>query len=280
MSGPNLTGLPNTDDYLLGRGRVYLSLLDANTGLPVGGYRDIGNAPDMKISVAVQTLDHDSSRHGLKITDKSVTISQKATVSFSADEINHENFRAFVAGSEATPTNASVAGWTNATLTLAANLALGRWYDLANLTAVRAYDVKQAKLSLIGTDNSPLTFGTDYTLDLEMGRVFVLSTSTNAATLISGTKGIKTTYVADATAHGVDEVDAMTGAPVTCALKFIGENAANDDRQYELQVGQIQLNANGDLSLIGDQFSTLGFTGACEQDVNGNTLTLRTIRSV
>ena len=80
MPGVNTTGVPNTNDYNLGRGIVYFSLLDTN-GLPTGGYRDLGNAPEFNVSFETETLEHQASRLGLKVTDKEVVISQKCKLS-------------------------------------------------------------------------------------------------------------------------------------------------------------------------------------------------------
>ena len=43
MPGPNTTGLPQTEDYNLGRGIIYLATINATTGKPdAGGWRDVG----------------------------------------------------------------------------------------------------------------------------------------------------------------------------------------------------------------------------------------------
>ena len=88
------------------------------------------------------------------------------------------------------------------------------------------------------------------------------------------------TLAADAGAVSYDEVRALTQTNVIAALKFIGENPANNDAQVEYQFHQVSLKADGDLSAIGDEFSVMGFTAVAETnttlDPNSPTLTIRT----
>lgn len=266
MPGPNTTGLPDTRDYNLGRGTVYFGLLDA-AGLPKG-LRDLGNCLDFVVTVAITTLEHQSSRQGLKIVDKQVVIEQKATVKFKLDEINYENIAAFFSGTQATPTNPAVAGFTTDPLIADGDLALGRWYNLRTTTGVRAYDVLAAAIVLTTREGSPVTLvkDTDYTLDTEFGRFFTISTSTRLATAIAAVKGVKVVAAADATSGAVNTVKALQSSPVTGALQFISANAANNDRKGEVMFHQISIKPDGDFSLIGDNWTEMGFTGDAEQN--------------
>ena len=288
MAGPNTTGLPRTEDYNLGRGIVYFATLGSD-GKP-DAYRDMGNAPEFNVSIEVETLEHQSSRQGLKVTDKEVIISQKVNLSLVLDEINHENLALLLSGEKGTHTNVAVAGFTEYEMVVGdesatTELALGRWYDIVNSAGERAYDVDGTKLSIATTNLTPvpLVEGTDYTLDAAMGRIFILSTSTVAATAIAGFEGLDVTLTADAGALGVNEVRALTTTSVSGALKFIAENPANNDVQTEFQFHQVSLKADGDFSLIGDEFSTMNFTGVAESnvlaDADSPTLTIRNTAS-
>ena len=88
MPGLNSTGAPDTRDYTLGRGIVRLAALTA-AGLPdLNGFRDLGNAPEFNITVAVEDVRHQSSRTQLKFTDKRCTVSQEVGLSFILDEMD------------------------------------------------------------------------------------------------------------------------------------------------------------------------------------------------
>ena len=277
--GLNTTGLPNTADYNLGRGIIYVSTL--LNGLPdASGWRDLGNAPEFSVSNEVETLEHQSSRQGLKITDKEVTISQKINLAFTLDEINFQNLALLFSGTALSePTvNPAIAGFGPIDQTTA--VVLGRHYDITSLagqTGVRAYDIATANLTLNETSGAPVLMveGTDYTVDEKNGRVFILSTAVN---IVAG-EPFSVTLAADAGAENVDEVRALTQTTVTVALKFISENPANNDQQTEYKFHQVGLKAEGDFALIGDEFTTMGFTAVAESqplaDADSPVLTVR-----
>lgn len=255
----NITGLPNTGDYNLGRGTVYLATLTAGDKPDDNGWRDVGNCTEFNVSQETETLEHNSSRQGLQVVDKEVTLSQQMNIAFTLDEINDQNLALFMSGEAASHTNAAIAGFSN--VVLSAAVALGRWYDLVNATGERAYDVDASDLTLeeAGTPTT-LVEGTDYTLDSKMGRVFILSTATN----IAAGETLRATLTAAAGAQPVEEVRGLTQGNLIVAVKFIAENPANNNKQREFQFHKVTLVAEGDLSLIGDEFQTMGFTGTVE----------------
>lgn len=277
MAGPNLTGEPQTRDYNLGRGIVYFAELDTVTNLP-GAWRDLGNAPEFNITVALETLKHFSSRQGLKVTDAEVTLSQDVGFTFKLDEINHENLALTFSGTQAALTNASVAGF--AEHTMIDSVEMGRWYDIVNASNVRAYDVALANLTveLSGTVDTALVEGVDYDLDIEMGRIFIRA---DGIVVVAG-DSIDVTLAAAAGANGVDEVLALTQTAVVGALKFIGTNPNDNDRKSEYTFWQVKVKADGDLALIGDDWTQLGYTGTGERNASvpgdSKTLSVRTVR--
>lgn len=290
MPGINPTGLPDTDDYNLGRGTVYFALLDGTTKLPIS-YRDLGNAPEFSISVETETLEHQSSRQGLKITDKEVLISQKVNLSLTLDEINFQNLAILLSGTahdQTGPAPATVNGAVAGTAGLVSNwiplakVDLGKWYDLSTLiegTGDRMYDLTPSDVQL---EENPaggaLSQATDYTLDAEMGRIFLLTSGT-----IDDSKGLDLTVAAKAGAFRIDEVRALQATAIVGALKFISENPANADKQTEYLFHQVSLKAEGDFSLIGDEFTQMQFTAVAETQAIGSpdspTLTIRTLNT-
>jgi hypothetical protein len=273
MPAPNSTGLPRTTDYFIGRGKLYFAPL--TNGIP-GAYRDLGNAPSFSISVEVETLEHQSSREGLKTVDTEVVISQKVTANFTLDEVNAENIAEFLSGESSTHTNAAIAGF--AEHQMITNVVLGRWYDIKNAAGERAYDIDSADLTVEkqGAPDVPLVENTDYTLDLVMGRIFFLSTAVNCA---AGDE-IDVTLAADANAAAVTEVRALTQTTVSGALKFIAVNPNDGDKETEFQFHQVKLKGDGEFALISDEFASMSFTAAAERnetaDADSPTLTIRT----
>lgn len=264
----NTTGLPNTDDYNLGRGRLYFAILDA-TGLPQA-YRDLGNVPEFRSSMNTETLKHQSSRKGLRVTDKEVTVSQDLELTFMFDEFNTANLAALFSGQVASYTNAAIAGFAVHTMVPDANLELGRWYDIKNSVGQRAYDINTADVTVTTNEASPisLALGVDYDLDLTQGRLFVISTSAKVATSITGGKGLRVTLAVKSTARTVTEVRGLVSSAPEGTLKFIAINPANDDEETEFNFWNVSLKADGDLNLIGDDWMKGGFKATCGENSN------------
>lgn len=80
---------PSTGNYYLGKGVLKFNRLDSD-GLPEG-LRDLGNAPNFSIQPVVETLDHFSSREGIKTKDLSIDTMVGATVKFTLDEYDKDN---------------------------------------------------------------------------------------------------------------------------------------------------------------------------------------------
>lgn len=288
MPGPNITGKPQTKDYLLGRGVCYFAAINATTGLPEA-YRDLGNAPEFNLSVEVETLEHQSSRGGLKVTDKEVTISQKVNVSLTLDEINFENLAVFMSGSTAGTSDTDTAGHDNPThsgvtereLIAPGEVVLGRWYELRDASGNRCYDIDKTNLTVKDESATTYSEGTDYTVNEEMGMI-LLEVGGSVAT--GGSDGVDFALAADASADEyIPEVKALTTTSISGALKFIGENPADNDSAYEVQIHQISLKADGDFGLISDEYTQMTFTGVAERnelaDADSPTMTIRRVTS-
>jgi len=88
---------PNTDNYTLGKGVAYFNKLDPTSGV-YGGERDLGNAPELAISLAIEKLEHFSSRGGLKAKDKEIISQMTPSLSFTLDEVNNQNLALLMLG--------------------------------------------------------------------------------------------------------------------------------------------------------------------------------------
>jgi len=276
----NATGTTQTQDYNLGRGIIYLSALDATTGLPED-YRDLGNAPSFSLSVDVEELVHKSSRQGLSTVDKRLVISQTINFSFVLEELSSDNMALFFSGAATTATNPAVAGIS--IYQVADSIVLGRWYTIYDpATGIRAMDLTEVADVVVTEDASGvpvvLTVVTDYTVDLVMGMVFIIpaSTATPGQTL-------SITLTADAApVASVAQTRGATVSGVDYALKFIGENPADADQNFEVEMHSVQVSADGDFSLISESDLTqMPFTGVAQINTNwpdaaSQTLTITT----
>ena len=81
---------PNVENYTLGKGVVFFDQKNLTTGL-YKGERDLGNAPAFAFNVALEKLEHFSSRGGLKAKDKEIISQITPGITFTLDEINKAN---------------------------------------------------------------------------------------------------------------------------------------------------------------------------------------------
>lgn len=88
---------PSPDNYTLGRGVVYFNKKDPTSGL-YEGERDLGNAPAFTFAIDIATLEHFSSRSGLKAKDQRVVTEVTPKFSFTLDEPNAENYALLTLG--------------------------------------------------------------------------------------------------------------------------------------------------------------------------------------
>ena len=283
MPGPNLAGTPQTEDFNLGRGRLFIGELDVTTKLPTKGYRDIGNVPEFALTVETETLEHRSSRTGLAVVDKEVVISQKLNGSFRFDELSYENMAEFFAGVQALYDNSAavsaITGDDNLTV-----FTHGRWYDLyagVDGSGVRLYDIG----ALTVKDKTGVTtyvLGTDYNVDLKWGRIFIITAGSIAFDEEGSGLGTILDIITAANA-GADasfsEVRGLAQSPPEIALLFIGENPANNDTQVEFLFHAVSLKADGDFGLISDDWTQMGVTFVAGTNVTASplspTLTIR-----
>lgn len=275
MPGINSSGRANTADYHLGRGKIYFGTIDAATGKPKD-WRFAGNAPEFSVSMETEDIEHKASTSGLKTVDLQAVISQKMTLNLTLDELNFDNIAAFVSGAAVqgvSGDNCAIAGFTKRLFisTASGGVKLGRWYDIVNGSGVRAYDILAGDLVVereAGGSDVVLTLGVDYELDLKFGRIFFISPA-GAGALVDSVSEVNLTLAAQAGAKIPQFVRGLTTTTVRVAIKFVEENPANGDAQTEHQFHQVQLKANGDLAMIGDEFTTMPFTGTAEKNTLG-----------
>lgn len=92
---------PNTDNYTLGKGVVFFDQLVSGS---YQGERDLGNAPAFTFNIAIEKLEHYSSRGGLKAKDKEIISQITPGCAFTLDEINKENLALLTLGETTTVT--------------------------------------------------------------------------------------------------------------------------------------------------------------------------------
>jgi hypothetical protein len=329
---------PNTDNYSLGKGVIYFDEKGSN-GL-YKGERDLGNAPAFSFNIALEKLDHFSSRGGLKAKDKQIISQITPGVTFTLDELNKENLAMLsladiievtqVAGSAVAETvighpgkrsqlahrNVGTMKITHGTVTAgpfvvgnvitqATSLATGSIVAVGSgfiqvavasgtfstttavLTATQgtAGSATTANapasatvapvfvpgvIAVTGTAGTPVYVqGTDYVVnedlkDATIGRIMIIDIA-NGGTIAEGTE-LKVTYGYAASTYTT--IQAFKNTQMEGKLRFVSDNPVGT--QMELQVWRCSLAPDGDTSMIGDDWSTLGFTGEILKDEVGH----------
>lgn len=87
------TTSPNVDNYQVGKGVVSFRKKGDSV------YRDLGNVSSMVITPDMTTLEHFSSREGVKKKDKTIIIEKKSTVVMTLEEFTPANVAMMLLGS-------------------------------------------------------------------------------------------------------------------------------------------------------------------------------------
>lgn len=271
MPGVNRTGKPSTSDIYLGRGRVLLATLDTTTQKP-HHFRHVGNTTAFSLNVESEKLEHQNSRSGVKAIDREITLSQKVGITLTLDEVlNFENLAQFLSGTaEKDVANIASAGDQTDVL-LHADAVKGRSYQLVDSSGGRLYDISTNTAHLTVKSGSgavgaasTLTPGTDYEVDYKWGMVFLLSTGAH----VDG-NNLWFSYDSQGSEKVVDQVTMLTQSKQSVFLRFIGINPANSDKEILVDLHSVSLSADGELPLIGEEFSTLTLVGVAERNETG-----------
>jgi hypothetical protein len=87
---------PSTDNYYVGKGKISFKPTGATT------LRDIGNVTELETTPNLTTLEHFSSREGVKKKDKEVVTEKKLTVRMVMDEWTADNLAMALLGDVST----------------------------------------------------------------------------------------------------------------------------------------------------------------------------------
>lgn len=237
-----------SENYTLGRGELYFDKFVPGT-FNKTGERYLGNSPELNLTTESETLDHYNSDRGIRVKDKSILLEKSDSGTFILDEISTENVALWFLGDVSVVAQSAA---TSVVQNIPANrikpgtyIQLGE--SLANPTGHRNVTLTSVTSDPVGTTYS---LNVDYTIDAELGRLYIVPGGA-----IDGTTPLIVTYATAASTR--EQIVVGDGTTIEGALRFISYNPTGPRRDYYWPY--VQLRADGDLALKGDEWQQLSF---------------------
>jgi hypothetical protein len=225
--------------YFSGQGRVYIGARDGN-GNPQG-LNYVGNVPELKVSLSVETLEHQESTSGQRLTDLQLIKTKKGEFACTLEELIAVNLGLALYGT----TTDQVSGTVTAEV-LPNPVTLGSLYLLA----------KQNVSTVVVKDSTatPKTLPAgQYTLNAKHGSL-ALNDKTTGGPYV---EPFKVDY-----AYGAAQSTAMFTQPLPERwVRFEGLNTADGNREVVIDLYRVAINPAKELSVITDELLKFELSG-------------------
>lgn len=244
--------------YYSGQGVVLLAERDA-AGNPKG-FSPVGNVSDLKLTLAVSTVEHKESTSGQRATDLRLTTETKCSLSMTMENFIASSLADALRGEDTVVASGVV---TDETIT-------GYVGKITSLGHLKVSDVVIATTG--GTPKTltayPGTGGKwDYQLNAEAGSFLLNPTAANYDKLLvtDFTNG-KITLTVDYTYAAQVRVDALTTGAKELWMRFEGLNTAEDNSPVVIDVFRFLTDPMKELALISDTVQTFTLEGSMLAD--------------
>ena len=225
--------------YFSGQGRVFIGARDTN-GNPQG-LTFVGNVPDLKVSLSVETLEHQESQSGQRLTDLQLIKTKKGEFACTLEELIPTNLELALYGSTTAVTSGTVTD--EAVITTAET---DKLYLLA----------RQNVSSVVVKAGSTTVASTKYTVNEKHGSI-------RFTDLTGVTGAITASY-----SYGLANVTAMFTQPLPERwVRFEGLNTADANREVVIDLYRVAINPTKDLSVIGTELMKFELSGQVLADL-------------
>lgn len=225
--------------YFSGQGRVFIGARDSN-GNPQG-LTFVGNVPELKVSLSVETLEHQESQSGQRLTDLQLIKTKKGEFACTLEELIQSNLELALYGSTTTVTSGTVTDEP-----VIATAELGKLYLLG----------KQNVSSVIVKAGSSTVPVAQYTVNAKHGSI--------QFTDITGVTGAITASYS----YGESSATAMLTQPLPERwVRFEGLNTADSNREVVIDLYRVAINPARDLSVIGTELMRFELSGQVLADL-------------
>ncbi|TCP02318.1 hypothetical protein [Caldimonas thermodepolymerans] len=232
--------------YFSGQGRVYIGARDS-AGNPAG-LTFVGNVPELKVSLSVETLEHQEAQSGQRLTDLQLIKTKKGEFACTLEELSSGNLALALYGHSTTVAPGTVTGEA-----LPNPVTAGHLYPLAhqNVSAVQIQD----------SDSPPKPLpATQVQVHAKHGSVLILDATTGGP------------YVEPFTvdyAYGAAQSTAMFTRPLPERwIRFEGLNTADANREVVIDLYRVAINPAKELSIITDELLKFELSGQVLADLS------------
>lgn len=227
---------PNAANLLLGKGKLYFDRFLDGT-MTRTGEQDLGNCTTFETTTTDTIKEKYESMDGLGLLYGRANTQRKVELKITGDEFSVENVATAAMGTTASlvQTSGTVATGSEETFTTAA--ILGRWYPLAH---------RKVSTVIVKDSSATLVLNTDYQIDAERGRIYLMPTS---PTIIAG-DSVKASYAYAAVT--LQYVQGGTSPKIEGFLRFVGDPVSGPI--YEGEFWHLSINSNGAMGFIADDY--------------------------
>lgn len=226
---------PPPGNYVLGRGKLFFAEKKANGTL--GGERFIGNVTAFNLSITAESAKHYDMTGGVKEQNRDVPVSTDRSATFTTDEVSPANLALMFLGSASAVSVGSAAGQSETFNAVEQGLT----YQVGISTANPAGIQKIASV-VVKVGSTAKTLGTDYTVDTDTGRVYIVpgGTITDGANITVEYDRLASTQTRTVSASTVKEG----------AMRFMADNPEGVDTDYYMP--DVKVYPNGDFAVLTD----------------------------
>lgn len=227
---------------VLGRGEVYFDPFEPG-GLVGTGERYIGNTPTFRVQRDLRQQARRTSYRGNSVDLPPGTLGEQHTIQFATDHIAMENVALWYGGDGG---EAEEIGYGGTTETFTVNP--GRYYQLG--MSVRPAGMRNLRLPQMQRGGVEVNPSGNYSIELSTGRFHIFPEPVDLV------KGDEVNFSFEWQDQTVSSA-ASKPAGVLGALRYIARNDVGPRHNYFFPC--VELVANGQVDLKGDQFQRIGF---------------------
>ncbi len=230
--------------YFSGQGRVYIGARD-DSGNPLG-LDFVGNVPDLKVSLSVETLEHKESTSGQRLTDLQLIKSKKGEFSCTLEELRPVNLELALYGTTKKITSGSVT-----------SEALPNPIEKDKLYLLEYQNVSSVVIN-DSTPTPPQTLqASEYTVNEKYGSVIIHDISSS-----SYVEPLLVNY-----SYGDYQSTVMFTKPLPERwIRFEGLNTVDSNREVIIDFYRVAMNPANEFSVITEELLKFDITGQALAD--------------